>query len=80
MDWRSPSTYLYVTPLLGVVLHALGRADAEAYARLRAAGTLLAQGRGDEASAQLERALAFFPAVGATAYEREAQGLLTLLG
>ena len=121
MDWRSPSTYLYVTPLLGVVLHALGRADAlerrvagvrartpwleagvaaaagdfagaadvyerigarpdEAYARLKAAGTLLAQGRGDEASAQLERALAFFRAVGATAYEREAQGLLTLLG
>jgi hypothetical protein len=121
MDWRSPSTYLYVTPLFGVVLHALGRPGAlerrvagarartpwleagvaaaagdfagaaevyqrigarpdEAYARLKAAGTLLAQGRGGEASAQLERALAFFRAVGATAYEREARALLAQLG
>jgi hypothetical protein len=121
MNWRSPSTYLYVTPLFGVMLHALGRADAlerrvagvrartpwlgagiataagdfdgaadvyerigarpdEAYARLKAAGRLFAQGRGGEASGQLKRALAFFRAVGATAYEHEAQGLLTLLG
>jgi DNA-binding SARP family transcriptional activator len=120
-DWGSPSTYLYITPLFGVVLHTLGRADAlerrvvgvrvrtpwlqagvaaaagdfagaadvyerigarpdEAYARLKAAGTLLAQGRGGEASAQLEPSFAFFRAVGATAYEREARGLLTLLG
>jgi hypothetical protein len=102
MDWRSPATYLCITPLFGVVrtpwlqaglagaagdfasaadvYERIGARPDEAYARLKAAGTLLAQGRGGEASVQLERALAFFRAVGATAYEREAQGLVTLLG
>jgi len=48
----------------------------EAYARLRAAEQLVAEGRQAEADAQLEKALAFFRSVGATRYIREAEALL----
>jgi len=49
----------------------------EAYARLRAAGKLVADGRRAEADTQLEQALAFFRSVGATRYIREAEALLS---
>ena len=48
----------------------------EAYARLRAAEQLLAAGRRAEATAQLQRALAFYREVRATAYLREGEALL----
>ena len=55
---------------------ALPHPTAEAFARLRAAEALFAAGRGSEADAQVERALAFYRAVGATPYVREAEALL----
>jgi hypothetical protein len=55
----------------------LGSLPDEAAARLRAAGRLLAGGRRAEGSAQLQRALAFYPQVGATAYVREGEALVT---
>jgi class 3 adenylate cyclase/tetratricopeptide (TPR) repeat protein len=48
----------------------------EAFARLRAAEQLVAQGRLAEADAQLQRSLAFWRAVGATRYVREGEALL----
>jgi DNA-binding SARP family transcriptional activator len=119
-DWRSPFTHYHVTPLLGIVLQALGRAAElerrvagvstrtawleggaacaagdfahaaavygrigaqadEAYAQLRHAGRLVAEDRGSDAAGQLERALAFFRAAGATAYAGEARRLLAQL-
>ncbi len=48
----------------------------EAHARLRAAESLVADGRRAEADAQLQPALAFFRSVGATAYVREGEALL----
>jgi tetratricopeptide (TPR) repeat protein len=53
----------------------IGSAPNEAYTRLRAAEKLLDEGRRAEAEAQLERALAFYRGVGATAYVREAEEL-----
>ncbi|MGZ8693119.1 MAG: ATP-binding protein, partial [Gaiellaceae bacterium] len=55
---------------------ALPHPTAEAFARLRAAEAFLAAGRGAEADAQLERALEFYRAVGATQSVREAEALL----
>ena len=49
----------------------------EAYTRLRAAETLIADNRRTEADEQLEKALAFFRSVGATRYVREAEALLS---
>lgn len=54
----------------------IGHLDGEAAARLRAAEKLVAEGRRAEAEAQLEKALAFFRAVGATRFIREAEALL----
>ena len=48
----------------------------EAYARLKAADKLLAEGRRAEADAQLERALFLYRSVGATRYVREGEALL----
>jgi hypothetical protein len=53
----------------------IGSVPDEAYARLRAAGALIEAGRRPEADAQLQRALAFYRSVGATAYVREGEGL-----
>jgi tetratricopeptide (TPR) repeat protein len=47
-----------------------------AYARLRAARKLVGQGRFDEARAQLDRALAFYPSAGAAHYVADAETLL----
>jgi tetratricopeptide (TPR) repeat protein len=118
-DWDSLWGYIHA-PLLGIVLHALGRGDElatvtagatlrtpwleaslasatgdfaraagiyeqmgdrpdEAYARLKAAEQLIGQDRRPEAEEQLERALAFFSSVRATAYIREAEMLRSVL-
>jgi class 3 adenylate cyclase/tetratricopeptide (TPR) repeat protein len=58
------------------LLAEIGAVTDEAYARLRAAESLAAEGRHAEADAQLERALAFFREVGATAYLRQGEALL----
>jgi class 3 adenylate cyclase/tetratricopeptide (TPR) repeat protein len=52
-------------------------AEEEAAARVFAAQRLAADGRRDEAEAQLQRGLAFFRAVGATKIVREAESLLS---
>jgi class 3 adenylate cyclase/tetratricopeptide (TPR) repeat protein len=54
----------------------IGSLPDEAYARLRAAEALLADGRRHEADEQLGRAFAFFRSVGATRYIREGEALL----
>jgi hypothetical protein len=53
----------------------IGCVPDEAFARLRAAEALIKAGRRPEADAQLQRALAFYRSVGATAYIREAESL-----
>ena len=55
---------------------ALPHPTAEAFARLRAAETLLSVGRRAEAAGQLERALGFYRSVGALLYIREGESLL----
>jgi DNA-binding SARP family transcriptional activator len=57
------------------VYELIGARPDEAYARLKASEQLIAEGRSAEAGEQLERALAFFRAVGATAYALEAEAL-----
>ncbi|MGZ4408057.1 MAG: ATP-binding protein, partial [Gaiellaceae bacterium] len=54
----------------------IGAATDEAYARLTAARLFAEQGRRAEADAQLQYALAFYRAVGASRYVREGQALL----
>jgi class 3 adenylate cyclase/tetratricopeptide (TPR) repeat protein len=55
---------------------ALGVLPYEAYARLRAAEALIGEGRRAEGDAELERSLAFWRSVGATAYVREGEALM----
>jgi class 3 adenylate cyclase len=54
----------------------IGSLPDEAYARLRAAGQLVPEGRRTEADAELQKALAFWRSVGATAYVQEGETLL----
>jgi tetratricopeptide (TPR) repeat protein len=54
----------------------IGAGPEEAFARLRAAGQLVQEGRRAEADAELEPALAFWRSAGATAYIREGEALL----
>jgi tetratricopeptide (TPR) repeat protein len=58
----------------------IGVGPEEAFARLRAAELLVREGRRAEADAQLERALAFWRAAGATAYIGESEALLAEAG
>jgi class 3 adenylate cyclase/tetratricopeptide (TPR) repeat protein len=58
------------------VYQGMGDRPDEAYARLKAGEQLVAQGQLAEGEEQLERALAFFRSVGATAYISEAEALL----
>jgi class 3 adenylate cyclase/tetratricopeptide (TPR) repeat protein len=58
------------------VYEKIGALPDEAYARLRAARSLVEEGRRTEADLQLERSLAFFRRAGATAYLREGEALL----
>jgi class 3 adenylate cyclase/tetratricopeptide (TPR) repeat protein len=60
----------------GDVYERIGALPDEAYARLRAARSLVEQGRRAQADLQLERSLAFFRRAGATAYLREGEALL----
>jgi tetratricopeptide (TPR) repeat protein len=55
---------------------AIGSLPDEAWARLAGGRALVAQGQRERATAELERALAFWRAVGATRYVREAELLL----
>ena len=57
------------------ILAEIGAVADEALLRLRAAEALVEAGRRAEADAQLQRALAFYRSVGATAYIREAEGM-----
>jgi hypothetical protein len=57
------------------ILGAVGAAGEEAFVRLRAAESLIEADRRAEADAQLQRALAFYRSMGATAYIREAEAL-----
>jgi class 3 adenylate cyclase/tetratricopeptide (TPR) repeat protein len=59
---------------------AIGVLPYEAYARLRGAETLIRAGRRAEADPELQRALAFWRSVGATAYVREGEALLAAAG
>jgi class 3 adenylate cyclase/tetratricopeptide (TPR) repeat protein len=54
----------------------IGAVSDEAFARLRAAEALVDAGRRADADVQLQRALTFYRSVGATAYIRDAEGLL----
>jgi class 3 adenylate cyclase/tetratricopeptide (TPR) repeat protein len=54
----------------------MGAMPEEAYARLRAAHLLVQEGRRAEADTELEKALAFWRSVGATAYVREGEALM----
>jgi class 3 adenylate cyclase/tetratricopeptide (TPR) repeat protein len=54
----------------------IGDRPDEAYARLRAAGKLVAEGSTDEAQPQLDAALAFYRSVGAARYVADAEELV----
>ena len=58
------------------ILHRIGTRPEEAEARLRAAEQLLGEGRRAEADEQLQQALRFYRAVGATRYVGEGEALL----
>jgi class 3 adenylate cyclase/tetratricopeptide (TPR) repeat protein len=58
------------------IYDAVGHGPEAAYARLRAAEALVGEGRRAEADAELQRSLAFWRSVGATAYIREGEALL----
>ncbi len=58
------------------MLREIGSRPDEAEARRWAGEQLLAEGRRDEAEAQLQQALAFYRSVGATRYVRECEALL----
>jgi class 3 adenylate cyclase/tetratricopeptide (TPR) repeat protein len=58
------------------VCQEMGSKPDEAYARLRAAEALLADGLPDEAEGQLERAVSFYRSVGATRYLQQAEALV----
>jgi class 3 adenylate cyclase len=58
----------------------IGASPNEAYARLRAAETLVRESRRAEADAELERSLGFWRSVGAAAYVGECEALLAAAG
>lgn len=58
----------------------IGSLPDEAYARLRAGRQLIEQGRRSDGEAELEKSLAFWRRVGATAHVRECEGLLERAG
>jgi hypothetical protein len=76
--WRSAAA-AYVSGEFGIAADtysAMGALPEEAEARLRAAEALVREGRRAEADEELERSLAFWRSVGATAYIREGEALL----
>jgi hypothetical protein len=58
------------------ILAPMGAVSSEAFYRLRAAETLIAEGQRAQADEQLRRALTFYRSVGATRYVREGEALL----
>jgi thioredoxin-like negative regulator of GroEL len=58
------------------IFREIGSVPEEAYARLRLAEQLVAEGRRAEADEQLRRSLAFWRSVGATRYVRRGEALL----
>jgi hypothetical protein len=58
----------------------MGSPTLEAFNRLDAAESLIAAGRREEGEAELERALAFYRTVSATAYLERGNGLLVSAG
>jgi class 3 adenylate cyclase/tetratricopeptide (TPR) repeat protein len=75
---RRAAVALYEGDFVGAadVLEELGFASDEFYLRLRGGRRLLAEGRLEEGSAQVERALAFYRGVRATRFTQEAEELL----
>jgi hypothetical protein len=80
--WRAAAASYVSGDFLGAaeLYVALGMLPYEAYARLRGAETLVRAGRRAEADPELQRALAFWRSVGATAYVREGEALLAAAG
>jgi tetratricopeptide (TPR) repeat protein len=76
--WRRAATaFLSGDPAGAAGIYAeIGAGPEEAHARLRAAELLLREGHHAEADAELQPALAFWRAAGATAYVREGEALL----
>jgi class 3 adenylate cyclase/tetratricopeptide (TPR) repeat protein len=80
--WRAAAAAYVSGDLLGAAdqYAAIGALPYEAYARLRAAEAFVREGRRAEADVELEKALAFWRAVGAAAYVREGEALLAAAG
>ncbi len=76
--WRRAAVaYVSGDPLAAAEIYGeMGARPFEAYARLRAAESLVREGRRAEADAELERSLAFWRTAGATAHVREGEALL----
>jgi tetratricopeptide (TPR) repeat protein len=76
--WRRAAVaYVSGDPFAAAEIYGkMGTGPDAAYARLRAAESLAAEGRRAEANAELEQALAFWRTAGATAYVREGEKLL----
>jgi class 3 adenylate cyclase/tetratricopeptide (TPR) repeat protein len=76
--WLEAATAIASGDLPGAaeVFGEMGDVSDQAYARLRAAEVLAAEGRRAEADEQLEKALGFYRSVGATRYIREGEALL----
>jgi hypothetical protein len=77
--WSDPAQAIYRGDFstAAELLAATDLASEEAYARLRAAEQLAAEGRCAEAQVHAKRAHAFYGPVGATAYLRRADALLS---
>jgi class 3 adenylate cyclase/tetratricopeptide (TPR) repeat protein len=76
--WRNAALRVARGDLAGAadILQGTGAVTFEAYARLRAAATLAAEGRHAEAAGQLASPLSFYRAQGAIRYVREGEALL----
>jgi len=80
--WRRAAA-AYVSGDFGIAADAysaIGALPEEAQARLRAAEVFVREGRRAEADEELQRSLAFWRSVGATAYVREGEALLAAAG
>ena len=80
--WRRAAAAYVSGDFLGLprTRSAMGALPEEAQARLRAAETFVREGRRAEADEELQRSLAFWRSVGATAYVREGEALLAAAG
>jgi tetratricopeptide (TPR) repeat protein len=76
--WTDATRMILAGDLVAAVeiFREIGSVPEEAYARLRLAEQLVAEGRRAEADEQLRRSLAFWRSVGATRYVRRGEALL----